>query len=57
MIILIKHTGDWELISQIRKTQINKDNIPENGKILDHDYKVEDKEIFNNNTALKYKTP
>ena len=34
--------------------QINKDNIRENGKILDHEYKVGDKFMFKNNAAFKY---
>ena len=32
----------------------NKDNIRESGKILDHNYKVGDKLMLNNNAAFKY---
>ena len=34
--------------------QNNKDNIRENSKIVDHDYKVGDKVMLNNNAAFKY---
>ena len=36
---------------------MNKDNIHENNKRVDHDYKVRDKVIFTNNAAQKYETP
>ena len=32
MIILIKNKADWELIRQLKQTQINKDNIHKNEK-------------------------
>ena len=48
---------DWKLLLQRNKTQINKDSIYENNKIVDHDQKVRDKIILNNNTAYKYETP
>ena len=37
--------------------QINKDNIRKNRNQVDHDYKVGDKFMINNNTAYKYETP
>ena len=37
MIILIKHTMDWELICQKKKKQINTDNIHENRHRVDYD--------------------
>ena len=49
MILLIKHTVDWKLICQQKQTQINRDNIRENIKRVDHDYKVGDKVMLNNN--------
>ena len=57
MIIPRKHKVDWELICQRNQTKINKDNIRENIKIVDHDYKVRDKVMLNNNAAYKYETP
>ena len=51
IIIPIKHKVDWELIHQINKTQINKDNIRENGNRVDHDYKVGDKFMLINHAA------
>ena len=48
---------DWEFIRQKRQTQINKDNIRENNKRLNHDYKVGDTVIINNHAAYKYETP
>ena len=39
------------------QTEINKDNIHENNRIFDHNYKVEDKVMFNNHSAKKYETP
>ena len=37
--------------------QINKDNIRENNKIVDHDYKFRYKILITNNAAYKYETP
>ena len=51
MIIPIKHKVDWGLIPQQRKTQINKENIRKNSKIVDHDYKLGDKFVITNNAA------
>ena len=50
-ILLINHKVDWELICQKNQTQINKDNICENIKRVDHDYKVVDKVMLNNHSA------
>ena len=57
MILLIKHMLDWKLIRQQNQTQINKDNIRENNKRVDHDYKFGDKVMLDNNAAYKYETP
>ena len=57
MILPIKYTVDWELICQQNKTQINKDNIRENRKQFEHDYKVVDKVMLTKHTAYKYETP
>ena len=57
MIILIKHKVDWELIRQQKQTQINKYNIRENNKTVDHEYKVIDKFMLDNHAAYKYETP
>ena len=51
MIILIKHRVYWELIRQRKQMQINKDNIHENIKRFDHDYKVLDKVMIDNHDA------
>ena len=37
--------------------KINKENIQENIKRFDHDYKVKDKVMLDNNDAFKYDTP
>ena len=37
--------------------KINKENIQENIKRVDHDYKVKDKVMLDNNDAFKYDTP
>ena len=42
---------NWSLISQRNQTQINEDNIRENIKRVEHNYKVGDKVMLNNNTA------
>ena len=42
MILLTKNKVDWELIRQRKQTQINKDNISENIKRVDHNYEVGD---------------
>ena len=57
MILPIKHTVDWELICQRKKTKINKYNIQKNDKSIDHDYKFGYELILNNNVAYKYETP
>ena len=49
MILPIKHKVDWELTRHQKQTQINKDNIRKNGKLVEHDYKVGDKVMLNNN--------
>ena len=54
MILLIKHTADWKLIRQKNQTKINKDNIRENKKRVDHDYNVGGKVMLNIHTAYKY---
>ena len=48
---------DWELICQQKQTQINKDNIRENSKIVEHDYKVGDKFMLNNHADIEYEMP
>ena len=37
IILQIKHKVDWELTHQLNQTQINKDDIREKIKIVDHD--------------------
>ena len=51
MILLIKHKVDWELILQINWTQINKYNIHENNKTVDHNYRIGDKVMLDNNSV------
>ena len=57
MILPIKHTEYWGLMSQQNQTKVNKDKICENSKRLYHDYKVGDEFMLNNNSAFKYETP
>ena len=47
---------DWELIHQRKQTQINEENIRENIKRFDHEYKVGDKLMVNKNAAIRYET-
>ena len=54
MIISIKHTADWQLIRQKKKTQINKYIICKNRHIVDYDYKVGDDIMLTKHTAYKY---
>ena len=49
MILRIKHKVDQELTRHQKQTQINKDNIRKNRKRVEHDYKVGDKFMLNNN--------
>ena len=57
MIILIKLTVDWELTCQRKHTLINKDNIRENKSSFEHNYKVRDKVMIDNNASYKHNTP
>ena len=54
IILPIKHGVDWELILQLKHTQINKYNIRENRHRVDHDYKVENNVMLTNNASYKY---
>ena len=47
----------WELICQWNQTKVNKNNIHENIKRGDHDYKVGDKIVLDNNASFGYETP
>ena len=51
MILPIKHTVDWELVRQKNQMHSNKDNIHENSKTVDHDYKVGYKVMLDNHAA------
>ena len=57
MTLLIKNKADWELISQQKQAQINKDHIRKNRHRFDHGYKVGYNVMLNNHAALKYETP
>ena len=57
MILLIKRMASWELLSQKKQSQINKDSIRKNCQPLDHDYKVRYKFMLNNNYSFKYEPP
>ena len=50
-IIPIKHKVGCELIRQRNQTQINKNNIRKNSKIVNREYKVGYKVMLNNNDA------
>ena len=56
IIILIKHTEDWQLIPQQNQSQINKYNIRQNIKRVIYDYKIVDKVMINNNIRKNMKT-
>ena len=56
IITLIKKITDWELIRHQNQTQVNKYNIRENGKTVEHAYTVRDKFMLANNVAFKYET-
>ena len=47
----------WELIFQLKQTQINRDNARQNKHRIDYDYKVGEKVTITNHTAYKYETP
>ena len=57
MNILIKHRVDWELISQQKYTQINRDNARKNKHRVDYDYIVGYIVMLTNHTAYKYENP
>ena len=57
MIIPIQHIMDWELIRQRKQSMINKDNICENIKRVDYNYKVSDKIMPKNKSSYEYETP
>ena len=57
MILQIKHMVGWGLICQKNQTQIDKDNIRENSKRAERDYKVGDKVVLDDNFAFEYETP
>ena len=48
---------DWESICHQNQAQISKDNIRENIKRTEHEYKVVDKVMLVYSTALKYENP
>ena len=54
MILLIKHMVEQKSIHHWNKTQINKYNIREDNKRVDHNYKVGDEVMRNNHAAYKY---
>ena len=51
MTLSIEHKVVWELISQRKKTKINKDNICENIHRFYHDYKVGDNVTLTKHSA------
>ena len=51
MIPPIKQSVDWELIRQKNQTKFNRDNICENGHIVDYDYKVGDDVMLTNHNS------
>ena len=57
MILPIEHRTDWELIRQLKQTQINRDKTRENKHRVDYEYKVVDNVMFTNHTAYKYGMP
>ena len=48
MIPPIKHKVDWGITRQQEQGKINKDNICEINKRVDHDYNVGDKVVLDN---------
>ena len=57
IILLIKHRVDWELIRQIKQTQINRDSTRENKHRVDYYYKLGGKFMITYHTSYKYETP
>ena len=57
MILLIDPLAYWRYMRQRGKTQIEKEAIHKNSKIMDHDYRVGDKFMARRNQDYKYKTP
>ena len=51
IILPIKHNMDRELMGNKKQAQIDKDNICDNIKIVDYNYKVGDKVILRNKSA------
>ena len=45
---------DWELVLQKKQKQTNKYTIHKNNKSVDHNYKVRNKLILDNNDYFKY---
>ena len=57
MLLLIKHTVNWELICQRKQTHLNKYNISENIHRVDYNYKVGYEVILTKHNSYKYETP
>ena len=57
IVIPIIQKVDWELIRHKNHAQINKDNIRENNKRVNYNYKVGDKVMINNHATYKYEMP
>ena len=49
--MFVRDRVDWELIRQIKQTQINKDNARKNKHRDDYDYRVGDNIIITKHTA------
>ena len=54
MIIPIKHKVGWELLHQLKQTQINKDKIRKNRNRVEHGHNFSDMVMINNHSAYKY---
>ena len=55
IILQIKYTTYWELLSQEKHLQIIKDDIRKNSKTVEHEYKVVDKIILINDSDTNMK--
>jgi hypothetical protein len=57
MILNIKHTANWDFIRQRKHNLINKNNLRENAKPIEHVYKLGDSVLLKRGTENKYEAP
>ena len=57
MILSIVHIDNWRYIFQRKEAQIYKDVIHKNYKTTNHNYRVWDQVLVQNNSVFKYEIP